>query len=117
MRYIPIIFAVLLAALAGLSGVSKIMLQPQEVAFFGQYGFTNPLLMAFGGLQVLGALLMLIPRFRGPGAIVVAATFLASLVLLLIEGNLGMAAVTAVVLIMLTYVIVDHRNVSHAEPE
>ncbi|WP_126454745.1 hypothetical protein [Sulfuriflexus mobilis] len=37
----------ILVFLAASSGVTKIMLMPQDVEFFGNYGFTNPILMLF----------------------------------------------------------------------
>lgn len=110
MKYIPMIITGLIAALALLSGVSKVMLAPQETEFYYRFGMVGPLLIAFGGLQIIGGALMLVPRVRVYGLILVAVTFIASLVLLLIDMQWGIAAVTAVVLLFLAYLIVASRR-------
>lgn len=46
MKILSKIILVILVFLAVLSGVTKIMLMPQDVAFFGAYGFFGPILMA-----------------------------------------------------------------------
>ena len=73
------ILLVLLTALAVLSGVTKITLMPNEVEFFGQYGFSNPMLIAFGAAQLIGGILLPWKKTRFAGAAVVAVTFLVSL--------------------------------------
>lgn len=41
--FIIILFVLILLALS--SGISKVLLMPQEVEFFGKYGFSNPPLL------------------------------------------------------------------------
>jgi len=36
------------------SGVAKVMLMQQDVDFFGQYGFSNFILIVFGAVHLLG---------------------------------------------------------------
>lgn len=84
----------IMVLLAIASGVAKIMLMPQEVAFFGAFGFSDNLLINFGLLQVLGAVLLLLPKGRTFGLILVAATFVVSAIVLLAAGKIVMALVT-----------------------
>ena len=105
MKIVTAIILVILVLLAVSSGATKILLMEQEVGFFGKYGFSNPLLMAFGFAQVLGGLLMIFPRTRFIGASIVAATFLVSLALLLIEGNIPLSIITGVATLLLAAVI------------
>ena len=91
------ILLVLLTALAVLSGVTKITLMPNEVEFFGQYGFSSPMLIAFGAAQLIGGILLPWKKTRFAGAAVVAVTFLVSLAILLMDGNIPISIVTAIV--------------------
>jgi hypothetical protein len=61
-----------------LSGVTKISLMQQDVEFFGKYGLSDPMLIAFGATQLIGGILMSFKKTRFSGAAIVAITFLAS---------------------------------------
>ena len=96
---------VILVLLAVSSGVTKILLMEQDVLFFGKYGFSDPILIAYGLVQLLGGLLMIVKRTRFAGAAIVAITFLVSLALLLIEGNIPVSIVTVVAMALLGVVM------------
>ena len=98
--FLKVVLAILvLLALA--AGVTKIMLMPQDVEFFGKYGFTNPILIAYGAAQVIGGILLIIQRARFVGALIVAITFLISAVVLVMEGNILVTIVTLLAVLML----------------
>ena len=81
-----ILFNVILAILVFLaisSGITKIILMQQDVEFFGKYGFTNSILIAYGAVQLLGGILLALPKSRIIGATLVAITFLVSAVVLI----------------------------------
>jgi hypothetical protein len=105
MRIASTLVLVLLICLSLLSGVTKVALMPEDVEFFARYGFSSPLLMAFGATQLIGGVLMLFRRTRFAGAGIVALTFLVSLVLLLIDGNMPVSMVTAVATLLLGVVM------------
>ncbi len=96
---------VILVLLAVSSGIAKILLMEQDVVFFAKYGFSNPVLIAFGLAQLLGGLLMTVKRSRFAGAAIVAITFLVSLALLLIEGNIAVSIVSVVAMLLLGVVM------------
>lgn len=100
MKVVSMIILIVLFLLAVSSGITKIMLMQQEVDFFGQYGFSDPILMGFGLIQLVGGLLLVLKRTRFVGAAIVATTFLISLVVILMEGNVpvGIATVIAITL-------------------
>ena len=110
MKIFSAIILVLLILLALASGITKIMLMQQDVDFFGKYGFTDPILIAFGVAQLLGGLLMVHRRTRFTGAAIVAITFLMSLILLLLDGNIPVSIVTAVATMMLGVVMWQSRR-------
>ena len=83
MKAVSTTIVVILVLLAVSSGIAKIMLMEQDVAFFAKYGFSDPILIAYGLTQLVGGLLMIVAKTRLAGAVIVAITFLLSLVLLL----------------------------------
>lgn len=105
MKIASIVLLSLLTLLALFSGTTKVLLMPQEVEFFGRYGFTNPILIAFGSAQLIGGILMLLSRTRFAGAAIVASTFLASLVILLMDGNIPVSIVTAIATLLLVVIM------------
>lgn len=96
---------ILLVFLSISSGITKISLMQQDVEFFGKYGFSNPILIAFGATQLIGGLLLPFRKTRFAGAAVVAITFLVSLVLLLLDGNIPVSLVTLLMTILLGVVM------------
>ena len=103
-----IAFAVLLAILTFLavsSGMTKILLMQQDVEFFGRYGFTHLALIAFGAAQLIGGILLPFPKTRFAGAAIIATTFLVSLVVLLMDGNIPVSIVTLIATLLLFVVM------------
>ena len=94
----------ILVFLAVSSGITKIMLMQQDVEMFGQYGFNNPILIAFGVTQLVGGILLAWPRHRVTGAVVVAITFLVSAIVLVLAGNIPLAAITVLFVLLLGFI-------------
>jgi hypothetical protein len=115
MRIASILILVLLIFLSILSGVTKIALMSEDVEFFGRYGFSNPMLIAFGSIQLIGGILMPFRKTRFVGAAIVAITFLVSLVLLLMDGNIPVSIVTAVATLLLGIVMKQSWSGQSAE--
>ncbi|WP_293748083.1 DoxX family protein [uncultured Paraglaciecola sp.] len=107
--FFNLILAILIF-LAVSSGVTKVMLMQQEVEFFGQYGFTNPILIVFGTIQLFGGALLAIPKTRVIGAAIIAITFLISAVILVMASNVPMAIVTLVCIVLLGFIIKQSVN-------
>ena len=105
MKIVSTIILVLLVFLAISSGATKIALMQQDVEFFGKYGFSNLILIAFGATQLIGGVLLPFKKTRFTGAAIVAVTFLVSLVLLLLEGNIPVSIVTTVAMLLLGMVM------------
>ena len=105
MKYIPTAVLYLLVFLAGSSGITKLMLMTQDVDFFGQFGFTNPLLMLFGAVQALGAVMLIFQKIRIAGTAIVAVTFIVSGVVLILAGSVPATVATLVALALLGWTI------------
>lgn len=101
---------VILVFLAVSSGITKIMLMPQDVEFFGSYGFTNTILILYGISQLIGGILMAIKKTRFLGSVLVATTFLISAVVLIVAGNISLAITTFVAIFMLGIIMKQSLN-------
>lgn len=110
MKIIYYAIVAILVFLAVSSGATKIMLMPQDVEFFGKFGFSNPILIAFGVVQLVGGLLLLMPKTRRLGAIMVVITFLISFVVLIMAGNMPVAIVTLFCTGLLAWLIKKPNN-------
>ena len=101
---------VILIFLASSSGITKTILMQQDVEFFGNYGFTNPILIAYGISQLIGGILLIVPKTRLVGAIIVAITFTISAVVLIIAGKILPTIFTFLALLMLGVVMKQSLN-------
>ena len=101
---------VILVFLAITSGITKTMLMPQEIEFFGGIGFSNLMLIVFGVSQIIGGLMMTLSKTRFIGAVIVAITFAISAVALFLSENIIVAAITCITLLMLGVVIKQSIN-------
>ena len=109
MKYLFYAILAVLVFLAVSSGATKVILMQQDVEFFGQYGFSNPILIGFGIIQLVGGVLLLPPKTRVIGAGMVAVTFLISAVILFMAGSITLALVTLLCTGLLGYVIQQSR--------
>jgi len=101
MKVMFTIILVILILLALSSGLTKVTLMQQDVDFFGKYGFSNPILVAYGLVQIVGGVLLAFRQTRFVGATIVAITFLISLAVLLMDGNIPVSIVTFVATLLL----------------
>ncbi len=110
------VILVILVLLAISSGITKIILMQQDVEFFSKYGFTNPILISYGAAQLLGGILLILPKTRVAGAILVAITFLISAVILVLEGNIPVVIITLVFVLLLGVIIKQSLNNTAQQP-
>lgn len=110
------VILVILVFLAISSGITKIILMQQDVEFFGKYGFTNPILISYGTAQLFGGILLILPKTRVIGAILVAITFLISAVVLVLEGNIPVTIITLTFVLLLGVIIKQSLNYITQQP-
>ena len=102
-----------LVFLSGSSGFAKLLLVQQDVDFFGKYGINTSGVLFFGAAQLAGAVMLVFPKTRLSGVALVAITFLISVALLVLDGNVPFAVFTAIALLLLLYLArasLDHRK-------
>ncbi len=110
MKSVSSAILVILVLLAVWSGTTKLLLMQQDVNFFIRLGFTRLMLMTFGLAQVLGGLLMVFAKTRFVGTAVIATTFLVTLVMLIVDGNLAIGILTVIAILLLGVVMKQSRR-------
>ncbi len=93
----------LLVVLGVAAGSAKIAKTPEELSFFQQLGLSESVLLVFGVIQVLAAVLLIFNQVRLFGIATLAVTFLSSTIMILIAGQLGFAVFSLLPLIMLYF--------------
>lgn len=102
-----------LAAMFLMAGASKLASQPQMIAVFEAVGIGQWFRYFTGGLEVLGALLLLIPALSGIGAALLAATMIGAILThLFVIG--GSALMPVVLLAAAALVAVGRWDRTHA---
>jgi uncharacterized membrane protein YphA (DoxX/SURF4 family) len=94
MKIFQIILLIVIALMSLGAGAAKIMKMPQEVQFFETAGLSPTLLIVLGIVQVIGGLLLIVPKTRKPGAIIAGLGFLCSVITILMTGQIGFAAIS-----------------------
>ena len=115
MKILSTIILVILIFLAVSSGITKVTLMQQDVDFFGKYGFSNPILITYGLVQLIGGVLLIFKKTRFVGAAIVAITFLISLVVLLADGNIPVSIATVVATLLSGVIMKQSWRVAPAE--
>ena len=81
----------LVALLAVTACAEKVIMVPQEVEFLQGFGFSVELIVGFGIVQILGALLLAIPRTTLLGLLISVLGYAVSSALIFVDGNYGFA--------------------------
>ena len=113
MKTVSAIILVLLIFLAVSSGITKVLLMQQDLDFFGAYGFSSPILVAYGMVQLVGGVLLAFRKTRFVGGAIVAITFLISLVILIMDGNILVSVATVAATLLLSVVMKQNWSIAH----
>jgi hypothetical protein len=103
MKILNTIILVLIIGLAIGSGIAKIMLIPEDVAFFTSVGLSKTSIILFGAIQVIGAVFIILKKWRNAGAMILGITFGFSTILIFLSGKIsfGLFSLLPLVLILL----------------
>lgn len=104
MRVLHSLVVVFLAILGLAAGFAKLIAAPHEVAFFARFGLGEIAVMFAGGLQVLGAVAIAIPRLRLPGAVLTAISFGVSSLMIFASGQVLFGTVSLLPVVLSIYV-------------
>ena len=96
MRVFKFILLGVLVLMSLAAGIAKVMRAPQEVAFFDAVGISPNLLIPFGLLQIIGAVLTVIPKTRKLGLTLMAVFFFFSGFMIIKNGDIFFAFVSLI---------------------
>lgn len=93
------------AAMLGMAGFAKLTGAPDMIALFDAVGVGQWFRYATGGLEVLGAILLLVPALAGAGALMLAGVMLGAVLthLFVIGGSPVVPLVLMIVLAFIAY--------------
>lgn len=104
MKVLNIILIALLVLFSIGAGLAKFFQVPQEIDLLQSAGLALIPIMALGILQVVGAVLVLIPRTRIVGCVLIAIALIIPAVLLFIGGNIKLGVLSLLSLILVAAV-------------
>jgi hypothetical protein len=113
MKALNTIVLIVLAVLSLLAGSAKVWRMPQEVEFLQGVGLSTGVIIAFGALQVAGGILLLWPRTRRVGAVLVMTAFLLSAILVFLSGSLTFGLVSLVPVALAAFALQQAANITH----
>ncbi len=105
MNKIILALTIIIALLSLAAGTAKIMQTPQEVEFLTGQGLSLNLIMAFGIIQILGGILLLVPKTKLIGAVISLIAFTASAILVFSSGNINFGVISMIPVAILIFMI------------
>jgi hypothetical protein len=94
---------VLLVLLGVAAGLAKVMVVPDELAFFQQFGLTEMVLVGFGGLQLIASLLLAIRHTRLAGLAVLGLTLVGSSLMIFYSGQIAFGVFSLLPVLMVYF--------------
>jgi hypothetical protein len=109
MRILQVILLAIVVLLGLGSGIAKVMLLPDEVAFFGKTGLTELGIQILGTIQMIAALMLPFRKACLLGGFILGITFLISTALIFTSGKVffGMFSILPIALLVL---ILRHKK-------
>lgn len=100
----------LVALLAIAAGAAKVLMVPQEVEFLQGFGFSLELIVAFGIVQIIGALLLAIPKTTSLGLLISVIGYGVSSALIFVEGDYEFALMSILPIVVIVSIYLYTRN-------
>ena len=112
MKVLRIVNLVLLVLLSVTSGITKVIQMPEELKFFRDVGFSSTILVMFGVAQLVGGVLLISPKMRKLGAIIVGVTFGISTILIFKSGNAAFGLFSILPILMCAFAFMSNEALS-----
>lgn len=103
---------VLLVLLSLSTGIFKIIQQEADVVLFEKIGFNIMATTALGWIQLLGGILLIIPKSRLYGAYLMLPTFIVASIAVFANELIGFGIVSIVFILMSVIEIIHQRSTS-----
>ena len=113
MKIVNFLIIAIIALLSIAAGLAKVMQTPQELEFLQGFGLSSALIVAFGLVQILGGVLLVLKKTRMLGAVLAASALVVSTVLILIGGNLAFGLVSILPIALACVIIYQSARITH----
>ena len=113
---VKILYLALVAIIALLSiaaGAAKIMESPQETQFLQTFGFNSVLIITYGLVQVVGGVLIAIPKTVKWGSVVTLSAFALSTILIVLSGNYIFALISLLPILISLFIFRQASKITH----
>lgn len=113
-----IIDLMLLGALILLSiatAITKLIQMPAEIELFENAGFSLPMTIGFGIIQLIGGILLIPSSLRRYGAMIMFITFVIATAVVFYKGMIGFGCSSILFIALAGYQWWKHRSISTAE--
>jgi len=94
------------------TGVFKLMQQEADILLFEKIGMNATATTLLGAVQLIGGLLLILPKTRKIGAYIMIPTFILASVAVFANGMIGFGIVS-VLFIVMAYLVVVRENTSN----
>lgn len=105
MKILNLVLIAVIALLGIAAGVAKVMGAPEEVQFLEGFGFNSMLIVLYGLTQIVGGVLLAIPKTLKLGAIITILGFSFSTALISISGNYAFALASLLPIIITVFIL------------
>ena len=112
MKVVNFLIIAVVALLSIAAGAAKVMQAPQEMEFLQSVGLSKSLIMVFGLVQIAVGFLLVLQKTRLPGAVVAAAAFIVSTILIFIGGDLAFGLFSILPIVLAGIVIYQSARVT-----
>ncbi len=119
MKIANIILIAVMALLSIAAGLAKVMQVPKEMAFLTGLGLDNTMIFIFGAIQIVGGILLAIPKSKMYGSVLVVIAFLVSAILVFVGGNFTFGIVSMLPVLITGFIVYQtlkntHNKAMHA---
>jgi hypothetical protein len=117
--FVKILHFVLIAIIALLSiaaGVAKILESPQEIQFLKGFGFNSTVILTYGLVQVIGGVLLAIPKTLKLGSIFTGFAFTLASILIILSGNYVFSLISLLPVVITVFIFWQSSQFTHNKP-
>ena len=105
MKILNITLIAIMALLSIAAGLAKVMQVPEEMTFLTGLGLSNTMIFIFGAIQIVGGILLAIPKSKMVGSVTVIIAFLVSAILVFVSGNFTFGIVSMLPVVITGFII------------
>lgn len=105
MKIANIILIAAMTLLSVAAGLAKVMQVPEEITFLSGLGLGNTTIFIFGAIQIVGGILLAIPKSKIYGSMLVVIAFLVSAILVFVSGNFTFGIVSMLPVVITGFIV------------